>query len=69
MFLPTVAEAMLLVAEAALLHAEAALLDAEAVPLHLEDFEEKAEPLPTLSWVKEWLLPCYARFVISYLQK
>jgi hypothetical protein len=39
MFLPTVAEAMLLSAEAMLLVAEAALLYAEALPLHLNIYQ------------------------------
>ena len=46
MFLPTVAEAMLLAAEAALLHAEAALLDAEAVPLQSRRFQGKSRATP-----------------------
>ena len=56
MFLPTVAEAMLLVAKAALLHAEAALLDAEAMPLHPNVFISVIKRRGGLIFLLQYLL-------------
>ena len=64
------AEVMLLAVEVMLLHAEAALLHAEVMLLQFQRFGRKksgATPYPFLG--EGMALPCYARFVISYLQK
>ena len=67
MLLP--AEVMLLHAEVMLLAAEVMLLHAEVMLLQFQRFGRKsgATPYPFLG--EGMALPCYARFVISYLQK